>query len=84
MDRHGHVTRRHSATFRLEKHGAVHVIAFYEQTSLSGNRPGRSYRCDFAYVYRVDEGVLLDAPGLFISRRTYQRDPSVYVWQRVK
>ena len=34
------------------------------------------------YVYRVDDKELLDAPGLFATRSTYQATPVLYKWQR--
>ncbi|QDT89930.1 hypothetical protein [Gimesia algae] len=70
--------------FHLEKHGPVRVFYCGEATMLSGKWQGRTFPMDFAFLYRIDDEVFLDAPGMFESRRTYQRDPSIYIWKRIK
>jgi len=80
----GDVTRKWGARFRLEKHGPVRIIQFYEIISLTGRNAGRTHATNFSYVYHVDEKVFLDCPGLFISRRSYHHpDPAIYVWKRM-
>ena len=77
----GRVLSKHAVKFQLEKHGPVRIFRVYEYISLDGDKPTSS-AIDFSYVYRVDEKELLDAPGLFATRSTYQETPVIYKWQR--
>lgn len=79
-----YISTHRQTKFHLEKHGPVRVFYCGEATMLSGKLQGRTYPMDFSFLYRVDEEVFLDAPGMFESRRTYQRDPSIYIWKRIK
>ena len=72
---------KHAVKFQLEKHGPVRIFRVYEYISFDGDKPTSS-ETDFSYVYRVDDKELLDAPGLFATRRTYQATPVIYKWQR--
>ncbi len=55
FNKKGNVTRKWAARFRLEKHGPIRVIQFYEHTSLTGRSAGTTYPVNFSYVYRVDK-----------------------------
>ena len=83
FDGEGKVQSKHAVKFRLEKHGPVRIFSVYERTNYAGDQAVTS-AADFSFIYRVDEKLLLDAPGLFATRRTYQATPVVYQWQRVE
>lgn len=78
----GEALRKHTVKFRLEKHGPIRIFSVYEQTTYEGGQAVTS-EVDFSYVYRVEDEQLLDAPGLFTTRRSYQSTPVVYKWERV-
>lgn len=81
IDGEGKVLRKHAVRFRLEKHGPVRIYSVYELTAYDGDQAVTS-AAEFSYVYRVDENLLLDAPGLFAKRRSYQETPVVFKWER--
>lgn len=81
LDSEGKVLRKHAVKFRLEKHGPVRIYSVYELTAYQGDQAVTS-AADFSYVYRVDGKLLLDAPGLFDKRRSYQETPVVFKWER--
>jgi hypothetical protein len=37
---------------------------------------------EFASVYLINGETLLDTPGLFQTRATYQNEPTIYIWTR--
>jgi len=81
-DPHGRVLEQQTVRFRLEKHGPVRVFNFFERMNDVGDGAGLNFEVDFSYLYRIDGTTLLEAPGLFEKRPSYQTNPVVYIWAR--
>jgi len=78
-DSSGDVSRRHTVEFKLERSGDVKIFTFAA--------PGRldDPKAAISYIYKLDEDVFYDVPGLLTSnRRQYSNQPAIYEWTRVR
>ncbi len=81
-DAEGQVTHSHTVKFRLDKYGPVRIVSFYDWNIDAGPQAGPHLAGEYAFLYRVDNNRLIDAPGLFVSRPSYRDKPQIIVWRR--
>ena len=72
------IKSQHTVEFKLEKSGDVKIFTFGPPGGLDDKE--RTY----SYVYRLDDDIFYDCPGLIPTRRSYSDTPAIYEWRRVR
>lgn len=78
----GTVIRSHRVTFKLSQSGPVRVYTFSEMEVLDGLGKGQKPSGGGSFIYRVEDGELVEVGGLLIGEEFRRSAPYIARWKK--